>query len=591
MILGAVDKASSVISNAVGKSTKELEKLGRSNRIKENLNSIGDRAVVMGGVVTAAFMPMIAAAEESEIANNRLEAVFRSMGDTTGQAARQASEYASALSMQIGVEDEAILAAQAKLATFAKVSDQTARMSGVFDRATQAAFDLASAGFGDASSNATQLGKALQDPIKGITALSRSGVTFTQQEKDKIKALVAANRTLDAQNIILKAVETQVGGNAKATASNTRKMIVSWGEVSETIGKALLPALNKISAWLTSVVPRVQAFIENNQGLVQAIAAGGVALLAFGVAFKIAAGAMAIFNAVAAANPVVLIIAAIAAAAALIIFYWDEIKAFFIALWERIKSVFLRTFEWMKALFLKYHPLGILIKNWDNIVAWFRQIWERVKTAFVAMWEWAKNLFLNYHPYGLIIKHWDKIVGWFRQIWERVQNVFMSWVSFVLSLGARFYQAGANIARQIWEGIKSMASKPIEAIKSIVGKMRDFLPFSPAKTGPLRDINRVRIVETIADGMKPAALTGKMSKIMSAARASITQGLSVTGGGASSISPSRGGGAFNYSPSITINGATPESERNFREILQQHKNDIVRIIDEKNRRGGARAFA
>lgn len=591
IVLGAIDKASSVITRAVVKSNQELDKLGRSARIQQSLNNVGDKAIMMGAAVTGALSMTIAAAEESEVANKRLEQVFRSMGDSTGVAAAQAQAYASSLSLQIGIEDEAILAAQAKLATFEKVSNETGRMSGIFDRATQAAFDLASAGFGEAGGNAVQLGKALQDPIKGIASLARSGVTFTASEKAKIKTLVESGKHLAAQKMILAAVEKQVGGNAKATATSSAKMKVAWGEVSETIGKVLLPAVKKITDWLANVVPKVQKFIEKNEGLVKAFGAIGVALLAFGIAMKVAAGVMAIFNAVMLANPIVLIIAAIAAAAAAIIMYWDEIKTFFINLWDKIKQVFLKFWNWIKQLFLDYHPYGLVIKHWDKIAAWFKGIWDKVKTAFVRFWNWIKQLFLDYHPYGLVIKHWDKIVAWFKGIWDKVKTVFTGWIDYVKGLGAAFFNAGKNIMSSIWNGMKAMASKPIEMMKDTMKKIREYLPFSPAKTGPLKDIHRVKIFETIAEGVRPAALTGKMNAAMRSVRQSITATVGAISGGGSSINRAgSGGGGFNYAPVITINGAGPAAEKNFKAQLDQHSKVILAMIKNENQRAARTSF-
>lgn len=590
VVLGAVDKMSSVITNAVSKSNREMEKLGKSARIQQTMNEWGDKALIAGAAITGALSTTVSAAEESEVATRRLESVFNSMGETTGVAAKRAADYASALSMQIGVEDEAIMAAQAKLATFSQVSNGVARMEGVFDRATQAAFDLASAGFGEAGSNAVQLGKALQDPIKGITALARSGVSFTAEEKKKIKTLVESGKMLDAQKIILKAVETQVGGNARATATSSQKMKIAWGEVSETVGKALLPAVNKISDWLASVVPKIQEFVENNGWLVKAIGAAGVALLAFGVALKVASGVMAFFNAVMLANPIVLIIAAIAAAAALIIAYWTEIKDFFVNLWEKIKQAFRAAWEWIKNLFMNYHPYGLIIKHWDKIKAWFSQLWENIKGVFRRTWEWIKNMFLNYHPYGLVIKHWDKIVEWFKGIWERVKGVFQGWIDYIKGLGKVFYEAGANIINSIWEGMKAMANKPIDAMKEMTSKMREYLPFSPAKTGPLKDIHRVKIMETVAESVRPAALTSKMNSAMRAVRNTLDANLNVGGGLTPSFAGAGGGSSFNYSPVINITGGGPESESNFRRVLNEHKSEIVRILREEEARKKRTSF-
>src|SRR5262245_49622325 len=81
----------------------------------------------------------VAAFRESEQANKRLEAASRATAETTGTAAKQAEDYATKLSKQIGVDDEVIKASQAKLATFKDVSSESARQAGIFNRTTNAA--------------------------------------------------------------------------------------------------------------------------------------------------------------------------------------------------------------------------------------------------------------------------------------------------------------------------------------------------------------------------------------------------------------------------------------------------------------------
>ncbi len=89
---------------------------------------------------------------------------------------------------------------------------------GSFDRATKAAFDMAMVLKRDASGQAIALGKALEDPIRGITALRKGGTTFTEQQQEQIRTLVESNRLLDAQALILTEVESQYGGAAEAGA-------------------------------------------------------------------------------------------------------------------------------------------------------------------------------------------------------------------------------------------------------------------------------------------------------------------------------------------------------------------------------------
>ena len=89
---------------------------------------------------------------------------------------------------------------------------------GAFDRTTMAAFNMAAAGFGSAESNAIALGKAMEDPIKGLTALRRSGTVFTEDQQKLIKSLVETGDVAGAQEVILAELESQYGGVAAATA-------------------------------------------------------------------------------------------------------------------------------------------------------------------------------------------------------------------------------------------------------------------------------------------------------------------------------------------------------------------------------------
>jgi hypothetical protein len=121
---------------------------------------------------------------------------------------------------------------------------------------------MAAAGFGTAESNATQLGKALQDPIKGITALNRAGITFTADQKELIKSLVESGKVLEAQNLILTEIESQVGGTAEATVTASQKMNIAFGEIQESLGQAVLPLFERLASWFIRVLPDIQRFIS-----------------------------------------------------------------------------------------------------------------------------------------------------------------------------------------------------------------------------------------------------------------------------------------------------------------------------------------
>jgi phage-related protein len=123
----------------------------------------------------------------------------------------------------------------------------------VFTQTVGLAQDMATVLGTDASGAALQLGKALNDPVKGITALARAGVSFTADQKAQIKDLMAHNDLLGAQKIILGEVTREFGGGATAAADPMGKLAVQLGNVAEAIGQHLMPeltpALDKLTAF------------------------------------------------------------------------------------------------------------------------------------------------------------------------------------------------------------------------------------------------------------------------------------------------------------------------------------------------------
>ena len=210
--------------------------------------AVATAAVAAAGAGLVAFGTSVAKeAEKALIAQRRLDQVAESMGLFGKEAAatsKRLGEFAEKQELIVGVDADVIKSTQAKLLTFKELAKTAGTVGGSMDRATMAALDLAATGFGTAETNAIQLGKALNDPIKGITALARAGVTFTEQEKQNIKVLVESGKTLEAQNLILQAIETQVGGTSKATVSGFALMQLSMNAVKDEIGFALMPAVD-----------------------------------------------------------------------------------------------------------------------------------------------------------------------------------------------------------------------------------------------------------------------------------------------------------------------------------------------------------
>jgi phage-related protein len=235
-------------------------------QIQGQLGGLGKSLGKLGGLIAGAFSvaaissftkEAILGAEAAQKASDRLAQVAKSMnifGTETGLVTKRLNDFAETQEFQLGVDADIIKATQAKLLTFKELALSADEQSGAFDRATKAALDLAATGFGTAEGNAVQLGKALNDPIKGITALAKSGVTFTETEKAKIKELTTSGKLLEAQDMILKALETQVGGTAEATATASAKMTLAFNAMKDGVGEALLPAFESLTESLMPVI-------------------------------------------------------------------------------------------------------------------------------------------------------------------------------------------------------------------------------------------------------------------------------------------------------------------------------------------------
>jgi len=234
--------------------------------VGKNIAGIGASAAALGiagaGAITALAVKINDIGEEAIASDNRVKNITESMGlfgDKADDVSDRLLDLADKQGRMLGIDDDIIAATEAKLMTFKELAATADTVGGAFDRATMAAVDMAAAGFGEAEQNAVQLGKALNDPVKGITALARAGITFTAEEKKSIAVMVEKHRMLEAQETILKAIEKQVGGTAAATATSSEKIKVSLGQVVEAFAKPFSRGFNDLPAALEGMFPELIA--------------------------------------------------------------------------------------------------------------------------------------------------------------------------------------------------------------------------------------------------------------------------------------------------------------------------------------------
>jgi hypothetical protein len=324
----------SEFSNAgLKKAQREFQRLEKtSQKVGFALKKAFVPATAALGGLAVAGAKMVQAGERAATANSRIQAVTTSMnlfGAESQKVADNLIKVANAQALATGEDQNAIKLGMAKLMTFSEIAKTADEMNGIFARTTQVSLDLAAAGFGTVKDNATQLGKALQDPIKGLSALTRSGVTFNRAEQEKIRTLVESNRLHEAQDMILQAIEQQVGGTAAATRNATDRMKVSFSLLTEQIGLALLPILD---ALLPKILALLEFMMDHKDvviGFAIAIGAVSAAIIAANFVMKAYAAAQAIataaqwaFNAALTANPIGIVVVAIGALiAGLVILY------------------------------------------------------------------------------------------------------------------------------------------------------------------------------------------------------------------------------------------------------------------------------
>lgn len=221
-------------------------------------------AAAMGAVAIGDFFGgAIDEARDSEKVGKTTAQIIISTGSAAKVTADQVGELAGAISAKSGMDDEAIQSGANLLLTFKNVRNELGQGNQIFDRATQAAVDLSAAGFGSVEGASKMLGKALNDPAKGISALGRAGVTFSEDQKKAIKAMVETGDTLSAQKLIMAEVESQVGGVAAANATASEKMATAWGNFKEDIGTKLLPVLDTIQlTFVDKIFPAISGFVD-----------------------------------------------------------------------------------------------------------------------------------------------------------------------------------------------------------------------------------------------------------------------------------------------------------------------------------------
>lgn len=400
----------------------------------------GIGGVLAAGAVVGFFKGAFDEAREAARIGKLTEAVIKSTGGAAHVTAAQVDRLATRLSNLSGVDDELIANSENVLLTFTKVRNEAGKGNDIFNQGTEAALNLSAALGTDLQSATILVGKALNDPVKGLTALQKAGIQFTAEQKEQIKAMVASGDTMGAQKIILGELTTQFGGAAKAAADPAKKAQVAWSNFQEMVGTKLLPVIEKLLGFI----------IKQQKWLFPLAAAIGVAT-----------AALWLLNVAMAANPIGLLIVGIGLLVAALIWVATQTR-FFQTVWEK-------TWEFLKT-----------IGAWfaGPFVGFFTGAWNKIVGAAQFVWDWFKRnwpllLGILTGPFGLavvlIIKHWDAIKGGLKAGWDWVvNNVFNPIKNFITKTIPDAFRDGVATVGKWWDGLKEIAAKPVRFVINTV---------------------------------------------------------------------------------------------------------------------------
>jgi len=239
-------------TKSMGQFGKQMQKTGKS--LARNLTL---PIIALGAASVKAF-------DNQQKALAQVEAGIISTGNAAGFTSKELQKMASDLQAKTLFGDEVILKdATAQLLTFTNIAGTQ------FERTQIAALNLATRLDGDLKSASIQLGKALNDPIANLSALSRSGIQFSQDQKQVIKSLAETGRLAEAQTIILNELEKQYGGAAEAAAKAGlgpfQQLKNELGDVSEEFGKLILESIEPLKTSLQGLVKGLRSLSTENK--------------------------------------------------------------------------------------------------------------------------------------------------------------------------------------------------------------------------------------------------------------------------------------------------------------------------------------
>lgn len=456
------------VSNTTGLSSGMKQAGAGAQGFGSKLKGLARAGVVAGGAaglaaLTGTLKVGIDELSQSSKVAAQTAAVIKSTGGAAGVTAKQVGDLAGSMMKKTGIDDEAIQSGENLLLTFTKVQNKAGKGNDIFNRATHVMADMSVALGQDMKSSAIQLGKALNDPIKGVTALQRVGVSFTAGQKKQIKAMVDSGNVMGAQKLILNELNKEFGGSAEAAGKTLPGQInilkESFNNLAGQLVSTLVPALSAVTK-----------FFVDNPGLAKMMVIGILALSAAMVALNAVLAITAVVT-----GPITLTMVAIAAGIAVVIaaaiLLWKN--------WDTVTRALGAAWNWMKGIALDaFNAVRIAVQAGFQAI---QSIIQSVLNWIKANWPLLLGILLG--PVALavaaITTHWSTIRSVTTAAWNAIRSLTVSVWSAIQSFISGVVGALSGAVNSAWNTIRGATSAAWNAVHSsvsnVVGQIKNTL--------------------------------------------------------------------------------------------------------------------
>jgi uncharacterized protein YdbL (DUF1318 family) len=237
--------------------------------LQGSVRSLGSNFAAVGIALAGAgalIAKNVEALARIETINAQTAQTIKSMGNAANISATEVEALAGQLEKLTATEAESIQEGANLLLTFRNISNQAGAGNDIFNQTTAIMVDMGRALGEDAAGSAIRLGKALNDPITGLTALRKVGVGFTEEQEAQIKALQNSGDMMGAQKVILAELQAQFGGSGAAFAQTFSGQLALMGHELGTIGEeatiAVMPALTMMIEQLRELIPVIGPMLK-----------------------------------------------------------------------------------------------------------------------------------------------------------------------------------------------------------------------------------------------------------------------------------------------------------------------------------------